>query len=223
MTVECIFIDLDGTLYDLDDVIRGVYRMQVDFLKEYTDMTEAQIVSWFEENHVYPYKTPQACSATALFAEAGVDKQTWSRYKDEHLDVSDVTPIDGICDDLLKALSTVAPVVLVSSNTMSNIEKILKQLGLSPTVFADVVSSDTAPCQGAFHKKAVFERLAKERSVPLSQTVSIGDRYATDIEPLLQLGGTGILLHTPGALSSLCTALQKDSLCSCDGYTVYRP
>ena len=221
MTVDCIFMDLDGTLYDLDDVIRSVYQMQVDFLKANTDMTELQIIQWFEENRVYPYKTAEARSATALFAEAGIDKQLWSRYKDEYLDVSDLRPVPEVNEALLQKLSQIAPVCLVSSNTMANIDKILGKLGLSRSLFSAVVSSDSVSCEGGFCKDAVFARIAEDLGVPMMDTVSIGDRFATDIEPLLQLGGKGILLHKPSALPQVCSDLQADTLRTCDGYSVY--
>ena len=48
---QLIFFDLDGTLYDLDDVIESVYQNQVVFLSNYLKKPRSEIQKMFSKNH----------------------------------------------------------------------------------------------------------------------------------------------------------------------------
>ena len=54
-----------------------------------------------------------------------------------------------------------------------------------------------------FNKKDAMEDLLRHFSAIPSNLISIGDRFNTDIKPALELGGSGYLLHTPKAFTSV--------------------
>ena len=54
--VKLIIFDLDGTLYNLNDVVAINYQMQLDFYMEYTKKDLNETVLKFEENNIFPEK-----------------------------------------------------------------------------------------------------------------------------------------------------------------------
>ena len=54
---------------------------------------------------------------------------------------------------------------------------------------------------------SIFQKIVKELPDG-SKVLSIGDRYCTDIEPMLSIGGDGILVKKPGAVEKLLEDLK---------------
>lgn len=66
-----------------------------------------------------------------------------------------------------------------------------------------------------------FAELCKENC--LLKPLSIGDRFSTDIEPILRLGGDGVLISVPKALSLVLEDLRNKKLKTQSGtYTFFR-
>lgn len=74
-------------------------------------------------------------------------------------------------------------------------------------MFSNIISSDTDLISGSFAKEKVFEKLIEGK-----QPISIGDRYQTDILPMLKLGGDGILVEGPHELGKVYHALKSNNL-----------
>ena len=80
-----IFIfDMDGTLYDLNDVVKTNYDMQVKFLCIKKRMTELEATSFLEKNHIYPVMKEDSKSATEFFLQIGLDTKEWSDYRNNN-------------------------------------------------------------------------------------------------------------------------------------------
>ena len=107
----------------------------------------------------------------------------------------------------IKRISTIAPLVLVSSNTDRIIRQTLNHIHIDSNLFSNIISSDTDLISGSFSKEKVFEKLIKGK-----HPISIGDRYQTDILPMLKLGGDGILVAGPHELGKVYHALKSNNL-----------
>lgn len=75
MKERIIIFDMDGTLYDLDDVVSMNYDMQVKFLSMKRNMSREETVSYLAENRIFPTITKESKSATELFLQIGLDKK----------------------------------------------------------------------------------------------------------------------------------------------------
>ena len=105
---------------------------------------------------------------------------------------------------------------LVSSNTRDIIQKTLSHIKIDSCLFDTVIGSDTGFVPLPFTKRKAFAKLVS-RLPSGERMLSIGDRYATDIEPMLVLGHDGVLLASPQALPQLLKDMRAGTLSLC-GY-----
>ena len=127
----------------------------------------------------------------------------------------------AVSEELLSRYAKYGLIVLLSSNAYIIIEKILNHLGISPTLFNDIICSDRYPYESPFNKKKAMEFLSKRYDVPFTQTISIGDRYETDIKPMTELGGGGILIKNTSSLVKVLEDYKRSNLSSCGMYEYY--
>lgn len=212
---------MDGTLYDLDDVLSSNYEMQVDFLSEKKGISQEEATSFLEEHHIYTEMRKDSKSATELFLEIGLDRGEWSAYRDSMFDVSRIQKVKATDEMTLKSFSQFGIIVLLSSNAYTVIERVLNHLDISPMIFNHIICSDKFPYDVPFKKQRAMDYLAKKYEVDYSNIYSIGDRYTTDILPLLGLGGKGILLRKPSSISSVLFDFARGSLRTCGEYDYY--
>ena len=219
--VQLIILDLDGTLYDINDVIRSVYQTQVMFLCSKLNKSENEVVSFLSQNKIFPYVTKDSRSATELFASLGIDKKEWTDYRNEHFKVDIIQKEKAVKNEVIHRLTSTRRTILLSSNTMATIGKILNHLCISKVSkesFLEVVCSDRFPVNQSFNKKEAIKYLSSKYKIPCSSMLSIGDRYQTDIVPMLDLGGKGVLLKSPTFLDKVINDIVSNKLESCQEY-----
>ena len=218
---DLIIFDMDGTLYDLDDVVRANYEMQVQFLLSKTGYNREQVEKYLDSNHIYPDIRRDSLSATELFAKEGYDIYEWSVFRESNFDVSSIKRDKAVNNAVLSEFKKISTLVLLSSNSYKTIEKVLTHLGCSITLFSKVLCSDNFSVGKAFSKGDAMSYIAKSFNISTQKLLSIGDRYKTDIEPMLRLGGKGILMHSPSILSKVLEDYKTCSLKTCRGYEYF--
>ena len=216
--IKAIIFDLDGTLYDLSDTVKMYYEIETEFLKSYFGKTEDEAKAFLDENGILPYVSTKAKSATEFFLKIGVPREVWSAFREEHFDVSGIDKTKAVPNDTVRRFSAIAPIFLLSSNTYANIEKILRKLEIRPEIFSNILCSDRSSCKERFNKKEVMRNLSESTGVPCGNILSVGDRFATDAAPMLELGGMGVIVNSPKALEKLLEDIFNDDLKSCEEY-----
>lgn len=219
--IRMIILDLDGTLYDINDVIDSVYKYQVMFLSSKLNKEESEIETYFASHGIYPYVTKESKSATELFEHLEISKEEWKTYRNTHFDAKAIQRGKAIGESTIRSLANNHILVLLSSNTMTTIEKILSHIGIPEDLFCKIICSDSFSSKQGFNKKKAMEYLAAEEDIPFCSMLTIGDRYLTDIKPMITLGGTGILLQTPKALEKVAKDIEENNLMSCSEYELY--
>lgn len=219
--IKLIIFDLDGTFYDLNDVIGMTFEMQVSFFSRKMQMRRDDVINYFKDNDIFPYITKKSQSATELFLSLGLDKNEWSEYRNAHFDTSVIKKINTIDNNLLEEFSSNAKLVLLSSNSYDSILKILNQVGINKDLFSEIICSDKFPCAHPFNKKLAMQYIADRKKLSFADILSIGDRFNTDIKPMLELGGKGILLHSPRYLRKVLEDMEKHLFSSCTEYEYY--
>ena len=81
---KIIVFDMDGTLYDLEDVMAMNYKTQCDFLIEKEKLSENDVGTLFASNHIYPEMRKDSRSCTEFFERRGIDKKEWNRFREDH-------------------------------------------------------------------------------------------------------------------------------------------
>lgn len=216
-----IVFDMDGTLYGLDAVMPIVYETQIAFLRLKMNVSRDEAVSYFNDNCVFPFVSEKSRSATRLFQESGFDLQEWNEFREARFPFDAIAPNAAVSMTMIEKFRQLGPCVLVTSNSQKNVEQILDKISIRPTVFNRIVSNDSTSDKRPFEKLDAFRRLLDDYSTQPHQAFSIGDRFPTDIEPMLSLGGNGVLVSTPESLQRVLMDFSAGTLATCDAYRYF--
>ncbi len=220
MKFRLFIFDLDGTLYDLDDVVLLNYNMQVDFLRNEMGQTEDEVVEFLSRNHIFPYVCIESKSATELFAAIGLSKEAWKLYREKHFKVSNISKEKAATKEVMGEFASIGKLVLLSSNSYKNISDILNYLSIPQELFDKIVCSDNFNSQ-KFNKYDAMKLIMQEDEVASEEVLSIGDRYETDIVPMIKLGGKGVIVSSPQNLKAIFNDIRSNNLKSSVFYTLY--
>ena len=218
-----IIFDMDGTLYDLDAVMPIIYETQIAFLRLKTNVSRDEAVSFFSDNCVFPFVSEKSRSATRLFQESGFDLQEWNEFREARFPFDAIDPNAAVSMKMMEEFRQLGTCVLVTSNSLNNVDRVLDKISLRPTVFNRIVCNDATSDKRPFEKMDAFRRLFDDYSMQPHQAFSIGDRFPTDIEPMLSLGGNGVLVSTPESLQRVLMDLSAGTLVTCDAYKYFPP
>lgn len=207
-----IIFDVDGTFYDLDDVVEVNYNMQVDFYARQKRLKDDEVRKIFAENRILPYKSEKAKSATEFFLQNGIDRKIWEVYRNSHSSPKSIRKQKAVPNNLLKKYANLTKLVLLSSNTEENIQNTLEWLKIDRTFFDAVFCASTELGTKLFSKAEMMKFILQKYGLMAWEVLSIGDRYDTDIAPLLSIGGDGILIHSPQALEEIYNSLVGGTL-----------
>ena len=198
---------MDGTLYSLDDVVTMNYQMQLDFYSVYTGKDKNQVIKEFEANNIYPVMTEKSKSATEFFVGSGISSKEWNTYREEHFDVSAINKKTVVSSEVIYRFAEIATLVLLSSNSLYNIQKILKHINIDACVFKDILCSDHKYGNESFKKIDEMKYISSKYDIEPKNILSVGDRYKTDIEPILEIGGMGVVINGPQDLYGVLNAI----------------
>lgn len=201
-TIDLIIFDLDGTLYKLDDVIKMNYLMQLDFYSSYTGIDKNEVIRIFEENNIYQSISEKSKSATEFFNQSGIPIHEWNIYRETNFDVAAINKKNVINQEIIKMYNSIASLVLLSSNSYQNILNILNHIEISEELFKEIICSDHKFSDKSFKKIDEMKFLAERQNILFENIVSIGDRKLTDIDPMITLGGHGVLVNGPAGVVS---------------------
>ena len=207
--IKLIIFDLDGTFYNLNDVVEMNYIMQVDFYSSYRGINRSETIEVFKQHDIYPNISKKSKSATEFFAKNGIPSEQWNIYRESNFNVRLINREAAISGDLISKFKNICPLILLSSNSFNNISKILDYINISTNLFEEIICSDSKHGIREFNKKDEMALIAKNRNMNIASILSIGDRYETDIKPILELGGMGIIVEKPKDLFSIYSSLTK--------------
>lgn len=220
--IGLIIFDLDGTFYDLNDVVSMNYQMQVDFYSLYAGLSVEETIHVFEKNNIYPKITEKSKSATEFFAKNGVLISRWNKYREDNFRVDSIRKEKAVSSEILDNYKQLGyPMVLLSSNSLNNIRKILSHLKVSESLFDEIICSDTKHGKEEFSKLEEMRLISERREIDPRSLFSIGDRKRTDVDPVLMLGGHGVVVCGADALGRLYSDIMQNSICDCDLYSYY--
>lgn len=205
---QIIVLDMDGTLYNLGDVSKQIFEIQIDFLAMKTGKSRQTTIHYLEDHGIWPEITQMSKSATELFISNGIPATEWNTFRQSRFPFDSISKSTAVKPESISKLCRLGICVLLSSNSYNAVQKILTHLSIPLKVFSAIVCSDMFTRDSTFSKKIAMEDLLCRFSIAPSNLISIGDRFNTDIKPAIELGGSGYLVRDPKAISAVVSEIS---------------
>lgn len=219
---KIVVFDMDGTLYDLEDVVSMNYKVQCDFLSDKEKLSQHDVASLFAANHIYPEMRRDSRSCTEFFERRGIDKKEWNKFRETNFNEKSISREKAVSNAVLEKFAEYYTLILLTSNSLKSMRRILSHIDVEITNFLEIICNDFNRISGEFDKKKAFEYIVNNYNVQPEEILSIGDRFETDIKPSLMVGGDGIQIKKPMFLEILLNDLLSNKLKSCEYYDWFK-
>jgi putative hydrolase of the HAD superfamily len=180
--INVLIWDIDGTLYPpSEEISREILESAYKTIMEYTGWNREKTLSEFEK--VHGIVTPSSTEATALIchmttAQAAV--KTDGYFNRLHYIARDPKLIT-----LFEQLSGYRH-FLLGNGTKKNIRIALEVMGIAPSTFTEIVTSETVGVNKP--EDNGFRYILEKTGLPAWQHLMIGDREKVDLVPAHALG-----------------------------------
>lgn len=180
-----IIFDIDKTLYNND-----IYAQeQIDVLIR--KLAEMRAVDFKEMKKQIQERQKSCRSVGNAFVTFGIPIETSVTWREELIHPENYLEKDEKLREVLTVLTGRFPVMAVTNNPVKIGRKTLNALGVED-LFTEVFGLDTT--MKSKPNPEIFRLAARRISCPPEKMISVGDRYAVDIEPALSIGMGGILV-----------------------------
>lgn len=193
MKTKLIIFDLDGTFYDIKDLIAYNFAQESSFLQTELQLDKAEADELLIGHHIYPEVKADARSCSEFFISLGLDTEKWNRIRSQDFPITLINRQTALSQNDLPKDKIIA---IITNNTAENVHKILHHLNIDAGSFAAIITKENA----VKDKQEAYAKLLKDLALSANEAVVIGDRYHTDILPMLKLQGTGVLIKNPKAV-----------------------
>lgn len=198
---DLIIFDMDGTLYDISDVVKEGFYLGVNFLVETKGYVIDDAIKLLNNNDIYPYVVEKAKSTTQLFASLGYDISEWNDYRSIRFPYQEIKKENSVSNKLLLEFRKHAKIVLLTNNTQKNVDNVLKHIGIKQETFNRIYLNNKK--QKDLNKKLLMQDIINDYNVDARRVLSIGDRLDVDALPMLELGGKAIIIKNPKSLEKV--------------------
>jgi len=205
--VRLLIFDIDLTLYEDHDYYDSQERLLIERLAEYLKIPSEEArekVSAIREEHK-SLNEGRSLSLGNTFLRFGVSIEKSVHWRDELFQPEEFLEPDEKLKETLEKLKKDYKIAAVTNNTTNIGIRTLKSLEVGeyfPIVIGLDISGESKPTLKP------FKMISEELNIPLNQIVSVGDRFAIDLEIPLKHGMGGILIEKisdvyelPGILS----------------------
>ncbi|MBO6047116.1 MAG: HAD family hydrolase [Erysipelotrichaceae bacterium] len=203
--IRAICFDVDGTFYPAEFYLKTYYEFLIDSLKVYYDYTREQSIKALTDYGIYNYYDPvNSRSGTDFMINTGIPADEWNAYRDIHYRLRGFKQTTTVDVELLKDLKKDYLLFVVSNNTPDVIEETLGEMEVDLDIFDYIYTSiDLFVDDHKVTKDHVYKRIHDTYDIAYEEMIGVGDRYIIDLDPLVQLGGNGLLVEGPEELIAL--------------------
>lgn len=126
----------------------------------------------------------------------GVTIHQWNDYRIKNFFQIDYANAKTVSNELYKELAKRYKLYIISNEVLENLHFKADKLSIDLSPFTKIYAPTTDNVLNYnSNKKEVFEKIREENNCLFEEIFAIGDRYAVDIEPLVELGGNGLLIN----------------------------
>ena len=195
--IRVIIFDFDGTLYQTPNYKAEYIRYLLGVIDDlsYSDSVKKNPLKYLEQyGFINDDELPSFTENCEEFFS--VYKPELDEYKLTHFYQPDYKNVITMSNEFLRKLQTQSHLVLVSNEVRENIEYKAEKLGIDLSVFDNLYCPSVA-FPKCHTKYEIYKKIVNNYLADGTEIYAVGDRYKVDIEPLLKLGGAGLLVDDP--------------------------
>ncbi len=204
--IEILVWDIDGTLYKgSKEIVNEILQKNYQIVMDLNSWSREKATAEFHK--LYPAKYPSQTTTVSVLchisvpqaAQAGQDFIRFEKYLKR----------DKKLIGLFEKLDTYRHFLLVNGTKQNTVKK-LRLLGLSASLFEDIISSETVGENKPSEKG--FRYILNKTKLPVQTHLMIGDRERVDLEPAKKLGMKTCLAWsaTPSQIADITLATIYD-------------
>lgn len=192
--IRVLIFDFDETLYSTPNSQKiyndYIYRAIQDL--SYSKSTRENALAVMEK-YGFTTKSDERVAFSDFCEEYfSIYTPDWDEYKKTHFFEPNYEKSSIVSNLLLRKISEKRDIVIVSNEIRENIEYKAQKLGIDLSVFAGIYAPTMAkPKQKS--KYQVYRQIVNNYLLDGTEVYAVGDCLKVDIEPILRLGGAGLL------------------------------
>jgi phosphoglycolate phosphatase len=204
--LRAVAFDIDNTLYEHPAYAGMQQRVLIEALGEGLGVSPedaAQRVETHRTRHAADHggRRPSLAATSLAF---GFDISTSIQWRLDRIHPEEYLEPDQRLHAALERLGRSFTIAAITNNPVAVGRRTLRTLGVE-SLFTAVVGLDTG--RASKPDPLPFRVLADTLDIPLTETLVVGDRYAVDLEPALELGGGAVLVEGIRDTYALCELL----------------
>ena len=196
--IKCVILDFDNTMY-YSTSIRTAHLSYLKLALTSLGRHSNEHADTLMQAVGFTHGNPHLPAFSANLDTFGITKQQWLDFTAKNFYTLDPEIIQTIPNEYYHKLAKRYPLYIVTNEYKDNIIKKAKlyNIDLSPFKLYCSASAGDSPS-----KKQIYSEIIADLNISPHNTLSIGDRLKVDIDPLLELGGKGILVRNTDELKA---------------------
>lgn len=191
--IKTIIFDFDETMYS-SSTIRERY---VDYIKNtvmtLSNHTESETLALMEK-YGFMSNGETRVSFGKNCDKFDVTKEQWDNYRVTNFFQIDYQNAQTVPNYIYKKLSKQFNLYIVSNEIYDNVNFKAKKMNIDTTPFKKIYAPTIEIVKNYVTKSEVYKMIQQSENCKFQEIMVVGDRYSVDIQPLVELGGNGLLI-----------------------------
>ena len=208
-----VSFDLDGVLVQRPITIASWYDFVVETVIDYARLDREEAVRFLASHGIDGNGKQSQGSLTLAMIELGFSREAWNKFKTDSFDYGKYFLPNPDLVESVQRLKSISDVIVVSNNTHGAVRRSLDATGFPKDTFSYIAAYE--PNTGHTSEVDKYAPYLSASGRSFKDVVALGDKFDNDIAPVLNQGGSGILVEdyseTVGICDMLCRKLRGEA------------
>ena len=182
--IKVVIFDFDNTLYR---------NITFDDWRTYCNSALRELLSFLSleemEEAINNQQDYSDISIIKTLKKYNISYNVWLNYRDNNLRNCNVDNAFVVSNETIKQFAKNYVLYIATFNTRKHVESVGEKIGLDLSFFKDIITVDYK--NEISEKSVMYSKIAKRENVNVENLFVIGDKFESDVEPMLNIGGKG--------------------------------